>query len=246
MIPVHSLRFRLVVFLVALLGVVQLSSFALTSSASYSAARGKIEDEFGVAQKVFARELQRNAQQQTEAADVLAADFAFRQAIVTGDVATVESALENQGSRIGAQALQYVDLRGRVVADSLSPGEAQHPFELPSLIKLAGATGNASAIGMIDKRVFQVIAVPVRAPVTLGWIVVCFPIDTALAQELRQLTGLQVSFALQSRQRHWTVVASTMPSVEAGYLPLELGAQSNALRSGVLNTREGPPNRYAS
>lgn len=44
----------------ALLGAVQVAEFVLTNHASYSAARGKIEDELGVGQKVFARVLRQN------------------------------------------------------------------------------------------------------------------------------------------------------------------------------------------
>src|ERR1700735_5638182 len=61
MIRFRSLRVRMIVFLVALLGAVQVAEFGLTSHVSYNAARGKIEDELGVGQKVFARVLRQSA-----------------------------------------------------------------------------------------------------------------------------------------------------------------------------------------
>ena len=45
---------------------------------------------------------------------------------------------------------------------------------------------------MIDDRVLQLVAVPVQAPLTIGWIVIGFPVDQMLAAGLRKLTGLQV------------------------------------------------------
>ncbi|MGH8258292.1 MAG: cache domain-containing protein, partial [Steroidobacteraceae bacterium] len=210
MSPLHSLRVRLVVFLVALLGAVQLAEFALTNHASYAEARAKIEEEFGVGQRVFARELRQNADQQAEAASVLAADFAFRDAVATGDRATLISALENHGARIHAQALLYVDLEDEVVADTLRPAAPRHPFALRSLIDRARAEGDATAIGLLDGQAFQLIAVPVRAPITIGWIVVCFPVDGTLARDLRQLTGLDVTFAMY-RDSRWSVLATTLP-----------------------------------
>ena len=234
----RSLRVRLVVFLVALLGVVQVTEFALTNKASYGAARAKIEEEFGIGQKVFARELAQNAAQQAEAAKVLASDFAFRDAIATGDAATVESALENHGRRIGAQALLYVDLEGDVVADTLQPGAKRHAFDLSSLIKDAAASGEATSIGMIDGRALQLIAVPVRAPVTIGWVIVCFPIDAALARDLRQLTGLEVTFAL-AREAHWTVLASTLPPEDSAELPASLAQDAPGVRTGLLEMSSG-------
>ena len=93
MIRFRSLRVRMIVFLVALLGAVQVAEFGLTSHVSYNAARGKIEDELGVGQKVFARVLRQNAEREAQAAGASASDFAFREAAATGDVATLASAL---------------------------------------------------------------------------------------------------------------------------------------------------------
>jgi diguanylate cyclase (GGDEF)-like protein len=229
----RSLRVRLVVFLVALLGVVQITEFTLTNRASYDAARTKIEEEFGVGQKVFARVLALNAAQQTAAARVLAADFAFRDAIATGDARTLESALENHGKRINARALLYINLDGQVVADTLRPGAPRHPFELPFLIQEAAMRGEASAVDLLDGRALQLIAVPVRAPLVIGWVVVCFPIDASLARDLRQLTGLEVSFAVV-RGADWTMLASTLSTGDSRELAVSLAQHSPGLETGML------------
>jgi diguanylate cyclase (GGDEF)-like protein len=234
----QSLRVRLVLFLVALLGAVQITEFALTNRASYDAARTKIEEEFAIGQKVFARVLAQSAAQQTAAAKVLAADFAFRDAIATGDAGTLESALENHGRRINAQALLYVDLDGQVVADTLRPGAPRHPFELPSLIRAAGASGEATSVGLLDGRALQLIAVPVRAPLTIGWVVVCFPIDASLARDLRQLTGLEVSFAVV-RGSQWTVLASTLTPADSTELAASLAQNASGLDTGMLDMSNG-------
>jgi diguanylate cyclase (GGDEF)-like protein len=234
----RSLRVRMVVFLVALLGIVQVAEFLLTNSASYNAARGKIEDEFSVAQRVFARVLQQNSERLSQAAAVLASDFAFREAIATGDTGTLLSALENQGARIGAKAVLYVDLKGQVIADTLRPGVPPHAFEFPGLIARARAGGDASTTDMLHGQAYQLIAVPVKAPVTIGWIVVCFPLDLALAQDLRQLTGLDVSFATEQRGR-WRIFATTLPATAAAALRTRLPDYADALDSRALQMPDG-------
>ena len=150
MIGFRSLRVRMIVFLVALLGAVQVAEFVLTNHASYNAARGKIEDELGVGQKVFARVLRQNAEREAQAASASASDFAFREAVATGDVATLASALENQRLRIKAQAVLYVDLNGDAIVDTMRPGASPRRFELGQLIMQARADGEATAIGMLD------------------------------------------------------------------------------------------------
>jgi diguanylate cyclase (GGDEF)-like protein len=238
MIQFRSLRVRMVVFLVALLGVVQAAEFVLTNNASYNAARGKIEDEFSVGERVFARVLAQNSERLSQAATVLAADFAFRDAIATGDTATLASALENQGARINAQAVLYVDLKGQVIADSLRPDAHPHPFELEQLIERARAQGGASTIDLLHQQAYQLIAVPVKAPLTIGWIVVCFPLDHVLAQDLARLTGLDVSFAIE-RAGQWSIFATTLPAPVADDLRSRLPAYTLALDTRALQMPDG-------
>jgi diguanylate cyclase (GGDEF)-like protein len=238
MIRFRSLRVRMIVFLVALLGAVQVAEFALTSHVSYNAARGKIEDELGVGQKVFARVLRQNAEREAQAAGASASDFAFREAVATGDVATLASALENQRARIKAQQALYVGLKGDVIADTLRPGALPKRFELEQLIVRARADGEATAIGMLDQQAFQLIAVPIRAPTTIGWIVDCYPVDGALAGDLRQLTGLDVSFVVE-RAGHWNLLATTLPMPAGGALAAQLPPYSEALDTRLLQMSQG-------
>lgn len=225
-------------FLVALLGVVQATEFLLTNDASYSAARSKIEDEFSVGQRVFARVLQEKSARLSQAASVLASDFAFREALATGDTGTLLSALENQGARINARAVLYVDLKGRVIADTLRPAAAPHPFEIGRLIARARREGGASTTDLLHGQAYQIIAVPVKAPITIGWIVMCFPLDLALAQDLRQLTGLDVSFAV-GQERQWRIFATTLPAAMANALRTRLPDFADAGDTRSLQLSDG-------
>ncbi|MGH8230423.1 MAG: diguanylate cyclase domain-containing protein, partial [Steroidobacteraceae bacterium] len=238
MIRIRSLRVRMIVFLVALLGVVQVAEFSLTSHASYNAARGKIEDELGVGQKVFARVLHQNAEREIQAASASASDFAFREAVATGDAATLASALETQRTRISAEAVMYVDLKGAIVTSSLPSGSAPKPADLQALIDAARADGSASALGMLGTHAYQLIAVPVRAPVTIGWIVDCYPVDRALAADLRQLTGLDVSFAVEHAGR-WQLLATTLVAPAGDALVAQFPSYLEALDTRLLQVSRG-------
>ena len=169
---------------------------------------------------------------------MLAAEFAFREAIATGDNGTVVSALENQGARINASAVLYVDLKGSVIADTLHPGSRPHPFPLMPLIEQARQDGGATAIGLLDHRAYQLIAVPVKAPLTMGWIVMAFPLDMRLAQELRQITGLDVSFAIEG-QGHWRILATTLHGTESDSVRSLLPGYAQALQTRALQMPDG-------
>jgi diguanylate cyclase (GGDEF)-like protein len=223
-----SLRARLVLFLVALLGVVQVSAFVLITAAANRAARAKIADELAVGERVFALELRQGAERQVQAATVLASDFAFREAVTTGDVPTLASALQNHGARIRAAALFLVDLDGRVIADSLPSGTRQG-IDFAGLLAAARRSGDATSILLIGDRALQFVAAPVRAPIPVGWIIVGFALNTSVAQELRQLTGLNVSFAVEAG-RNWQLLASTLRTPLVGALQERLPGYERALQ----------------
>ncbi len=78
----------MIVLFVALAAIVQVASFVLLNTTNSSMASAKIESELDVGQRVFQRLLDQNAQRLSQAAQVLAADFGFREAVATHDVGT--------------------------------------------------------------------------------------------------------------------------------------------------------------
>src|SRR5262250_2927859 len=160
---IQRLQTRIIVFFVALLAVVQVVAFWFVNAANSNIARTKVEDELVVGQRVFARLLDQNAEKLKLSARVLAADFAFREAIATHDNRTIASVLTNHGARIGADAMLFVNLDGQVISDTLRPLAEQHPFEYPALLGDSSA-GASAGMEELDGRAFQLVSVPVRAP----------------------------------------------------------------------------------
>jgi diguanylate cyclase (GGDEF)-like protein len=237
LIRVNSLRLRLVLLLIMLLGVVQISAFLLITAAADKAARLKIDDELAIGERAFARQLHQNVERELQAAKVLVADFAFREAVASGDVATMQSALENQRARIQAAALVLTDLSGMVIASSLRSEPLQWP-DFSALLRPGPGHGDASSIMMIQGHAFQLIAAPVRAPITIGWVIVGFDVDQEMAQDLRQLTGLNVSFAVKHAGQ-WQLLVSTLPSTLADSLRHRLPEIDTALPAHALEMPDG-------
>ncbi|MES1263436.1 MAG: EAL domain-containing protein [Peristeroidobacter soli] len=205
---IQRLQTRIIVLFVALLALVQVAAFWFVNAANSRNAQTKIAEELNVGQRVFARLLDQNAEKLKLSARVLAADFAFREAIATHDTGTIASALANHGARIGAEAMVFVDLDGRVVSDTLTPGSASRTFEYPALLK-ADKNAASASMEVLDNRAFQLVAVPVLAPLPIGWVVMGFAVDDALASDLRQLTELEVSFAVDGQPGR-RILASTL------------------------------------
>ena len=202
---------RVVVFVVGLLTLLSASTLIAVSAAVTRNARAQIRDELAVAGKVFDRLLTARTQQLADSARLLSGDFAFKTAASSDDRGTVLSVLENHQARVGADVMQLVSLDGTLVADTLDPGAATVPFPLPDLIARAERSHGASAIAVIGGRPYQMVAVPVLAPLPIAWICVGFIVDDQVANDLRALTSLHVSFLGRDLKGGLAALASTLP-----------------------------------
>ena len=221
-----SLVARIVVFFVILITFVQALAFFFVNSANSSNAKQKITQELDAGERIFQRLLEQNRSQLTQAATVLAADYAFREAVATNDVGTVSSVLKNHGDRIHASVMMLLSPQNKLLADTLHPDANSAPSSFAPLVVAALKTGNASAIVLIDGHLYQLVVVPVLAPLTIALVAVGFVIDDNVAQDLEALTSLQVTFLAQRPGQGWIVFATTFPAALRELLPAALSKKT--------------------
>lgn len=234
----RRLRTRIIVFFVALFVTVQVAGFAVVSMANTTNARAKIEGELDAGERVFVRLLDQNRDRLTQAARVLSADYAFREAVATRELDTIRSALRNHGARIDADVMMLAGLDQRVIATTgETPADDAFPFS--SLLVDAQREGTATSLELLDGRGYQIVVVPVLAPLPVAWVAMGFQVDDALALDLRQLTTLNVTFIAQGGARDWVVLASTLDASTRGALVQGL---ADAVRPAELQRLdEGTP-----
>jgi diguanylate cyclase (GGDEF)-like protein len=122
----------------------------------------------------------------------MAADFGLKEAVATTDADTIRSVLQNHGRRVGADAAMLVGLDGeRLVSTVPTP-----PTRLEK--ELASGAGDSDDrarhfVETFDGRAYDFVAVPLRAPTTIAWILVGFDLDQALTERVAALTGLGVA-----------------------------------------------------
>jgi diguanylate cyclase (GGDEF)-like protein len=145
----------------------------------------------GVGATVVAEFLAARSEQLQTSVAVLAADYGLKEATATGDAATIHSVLENHGRRVGADIAALVDLDGVLTASTFD-ASIRNRVDVRQLIADAtGRTGESSA--MFADSAYHLFAVPLRAPVTIGWVVLGFSIDDELTDRITGLTGMSVS-----------------------------------------------------
>lgn len=207
----RTFRSRILTFVLGLLLVVQASVFLAVTTAQERSARLHIDDTLRLTAGRLEDKLEERERDLLDKARLLSGDFAFKEACATGEHGTLLSAVENHRDRARASVMMVVSMDGEVLADTLHPDVDGAPFALPDFLDAAmdDDRGEATSIEFIDDEPHQLVVTPLFTPDPTAWIVIGFPVNDALAKDLKRSTGTEVSLLRMSDGR-WRPFASTL------------------------------------
>jgi len=143
--------------------------------------------------------------------EVLAADFGLKQAVAIGDANTMRSVLENHSQRVGADLALTLDLAGRATASTDEWLHSTRPV-LSGIAADAERLAAYQSIARFDEGVYQTFAVPLRAPLPSGWVVLGFRIDSGVIDRLGALTVSRMHCARPSVSSAVRTISHWLPS----------------------------------
>ena len=206
---------KLALFFTALVAIVQLAAVVAVVEATDRNVARQVEEELAVGSRVVARLLELRERQLLQSVRVLTDDFGFKRAVATGDHPTIRSALGNHAARIDADMAAVLDPDGSVRAGTRPDLDRGDTFAMQALLDRAIETSEAVGFGLIGDRAWQLVIVPVRAPVPVAWAVLGFAVDDALAGELARLTRAEVSFERVNDARASVLATSLEDTAQA-------------------------------
>ncbi len=228
--PIRSFQAKLLYLMVAVLILLQAATLIAVHVAGQKTMFASIDDELRVGTRIVDQILAKQGEQLSQTVRVLASDFAFREAIALGERPTITSALANHGSRISADVGFLISLEGVVIADTVGGRVVGHGFPRSALVQEAQTRGESSGIVSLDGHPYQLVVVPVLGPQPIAWVCMGFEIDSAMLNEVRRLTGLDVSL-LNAAAGAKPLSISTLP-------PDQIGADGYRSRSHPLTTAD--------
>ncbi|SEQ26773.1 diguanylate cyclase (GGDEF) domain-containing protein [Pseudomonas cuatrocienegasensis] len=179
----------LIMLLLAVIGALYLAVEAATSVAVRNQAREQLD----VGARVFEQLLDMRGRQLHDAAQVLAADFGFKDAVGSGDAATIRSALANHGARINAGIMLLFNLDGGVAVSSEAHVAGVLAERLSAQMTRLHNDGAQVFMLPIHDQIYLLVQATVVAPLPIARLVLGFPIDQSFARELQQLTHLDLT-----------------------------------------------------
>lgn len=225
----HTFQSKLVLFFGLLFLIVGIATLLLVRNAIQNNIFDQARAQLVATNDIFNRQVESTAETLEEGSAVIAQDFGFRQAVATNDRPTILSALNNLGARINANRAFLVSLDNIIVADTTAPTDepaAPAAFQFPSMIETADIEGSATSVAVLNGQIYQLVVVPVLAPVPIAWIVVGVEINDAFAMDLQGASTVpaEVTFAFKGGDDDiWSAPATTLPSDLRAVLTSTLG-----------------------
>lgn len=210
-----SLKSQIALVFLTLILAIQVVTFVAIKLSIDKNARLSVSQQLEVGERIFTNLLHHNRDNLQVGAKILAADFGFKAAIASNDIETIASALSNHQSRIQADvAILSSSFYNRLImSEDLSQNDLEAQIK-QVISNTQNGTGNIDFI-ILNDQPFQLVAVPVKAPLTVGWIVMGFKINNQLALTLNKLSNLDVTFVSKSSDSKWHAIASTMSAAKS-------------------------------
>jgi diguanylate cyclase (GGDEF)-like protein len=218
-----SFQARIAAVLILLLLTVIVAVFLAVKAATRDAVQSQAQAQLQVGTRVFEGLLEMRGKRLRDAVQLLSSDFGFRDAVASADSATIRSVLQNHGARINATDMFLLGMDGRVMASTVAQIPEGSPFPYAQALRSLKARNQSMLIVPLQGRPHLLVESTVLAPLPIGRVVMGFAMDNDMAQELRSLSGLEVSFL------------SVVQSVAGQIVSTQPAALFDSLQSLMLN-----------
>ena len=183
-----SLSAKLTLFYAALFTLATALILAGAKTGINSYAERMIKNEMVASAKVFDRVAAMRYAQFGDASKVLAADFGFRTAVATGDAPTIASALTSLRGRLDLDQAFFVGIDGEMIGyrGAIASKDA-------NALLAALEDGQSRGVLRIGTTRFNAAAAPIKAPVTIGWVVFGNTLDAVEMARLAKLSSIDLA-----------------------------------------------------
>lgn len=265
MIAFHfkSFKSRMLCIIMGTVLLSQCLTYVLFNHIATQNAYELIRQNLEVTAKYFQNDLGSEFRLLQDNARLLVNDFAFKQALVTGDRFTIETALLNHRSRIDADIMFAFNKKRELISYSSKQPILKQDGESDTLINasakdvLSSITSNQTktvlAIIDLNDTVYQVAFLPVLAPRAIAYIGIGHRIDNNVAANIKSIASSDITFFVGGADasdeqyfRESKIVASTLDDFDFSDLFLRSFSQVSDKQFVILSNQEKYISRVVS
>ncbi|KPB73227.1 putative bifunctional diguanylate cyclase/phosphodiesterase [Pseudomonas cannabina] len=225
-----SFQARIAGVLIALLLIVVGAVFLAVKFATGDAVRTQAQAQLEVGSRVFERLIDLRGKRLRDGVQLLSADFGFRDAVASADASTIRSVLLNHGKRINASDMFLLGMDGVVIASTVPDVPEGSRFIYDQALRNAKRAGQSVLIIPGGGTPHLLVESTVLAPLPIGRVVMGFAIDSNIAEELRSLSGLEVSFLTVENGEPGNLISTQSPAMHAGLVELMRNSSGGQMR----------------
>ncbi|CAM3413866.1 hypothetical protein BZK31_21805 [Pseudomonas floridensis] len=225
-----SFQARIAGVLIALLMIVVCAVFFAVKVATGDAVRTQAQAQLEVGSRVFERLIDLRGKRLRDAVQLLSADFGFRDAVASSDASTIRSVLLNHGKRINASDMFLLGMDGVVIASTVPEVREGSQFVYDQALRTAKRSGQSVLIVPGGGTPHLLVESTVLAPLPIGRVVMGFSIDSDIAEELRSLSGLEVSFLTVEHGQPGSLISTQPEALHAGLIDLMRSSSGGQMR----------------
>jgi diguanylate cyclase (GGDEF)-like protein len=152
--------------------------------------------------------LANRAEQLRAGAAALATDIEQNEVAAGSNHDSVDSLLDKQSQRVGADVAVLLDNDGNVVANKGNL-TINGDIDFQRVIENNSDSEAHSSASVIYGTAYQIIAVPLRAVPTIAWVVMGYRVDNLVADKLAGITGMAINLVTSSDDRPQVIATST-------------------------------------
>ncbi|MCQ9471028.1 EAL domain-containing protein [Pseudomonas alliivorans] len=225
-----SFQARIAGVLIALLLIVVFAVYFAVKVATGDAVRTQAQAQLEVGSRVFERLIDLRGKRLRDAVQLLSADFGFRDAVASSDSSTIRSVLLNHGKRINASDMFLLGMDGVVIASTVPEVPEGSRFVYDQALRTAKRAGQSVLIVPGGGTPHLLVESTVLAPLPIGRVVMGFSIDSDIAEELRSLSGLEVSFLTIENGKAGSLISTQPEALHVGLIDLMRSSSGGQMR----------------
>jgi diguanylate cyclase (GGDEF)-like protein len=225
-----SFQARIACVLIALLLVVVAAVFLAVKAATGDAVRSQAQTQLEVGARVFADVMDMRGKRLRDGVQLVSADFGFRDAVASSDASTIRSVLLNHGSRIAASDMFLLGMDGTVVASTIPSVVEGTKFPYDKALRDARRKSQSMVVVPGGGVPHLLVESTVLAPLPIGRVVMGFSMDAELAQSLRSLSGLEVSFLTVEGGKPGSLISTQPEALDASLIELMVHGSNEQTR----------------